>query len=158
MIKKVKYSLHFLMAHQTNLLFLAGGIAISFLLFYLTPLKNVNIVEPRIRDIRAEEFHQDFSANPEKYIFIDVRPPSNYEAAHANGSINVPLAKMYFQRHELPKRGKTIVLICSKGIASGVAYGYLEHYGFQNLRRIDGGIEAWQDAGLPTVIGPNQWQ
>jgi len=43
------------------------------------------------------------------------------------------------------------VLICSGGRASGVAYGYLEHYGFLNLRRINGGIENWLAEGLPVV-------
>jgi rhodanese-related sulfurtransferase len=117
-------------------------------------LKHLNLIEPNIKDISSAIFHEDFKVHPERYDFIDVRPQTVYAEGHAEGSRNIPLHQMYFQRKFLPKRGKTIVLICSGGIASGVAYGYLEHYGFLNLRRIEGGIEAWRAAGLPVAVSP----
>lgn len=140
---------------KNNFIFTAAGVLIAILLIYLTPLKNLNLIEPKIQDISPAEFYEDFSQRSEKYVFIDVRPQSSYLAEHAKGSINIPLHLLYFERRNLPKRGKTIVLICSGGVASGVAYGYLEHYGFLNLRRIDGGIGAWKAAGLPVVSEQN---
>ncbi len=127
------------------------GIAILVTIFaiYLTPLKHLNLVEPKIDDISPTAFHDAYTKNPDDYIFIDVRPENTYNNLHAEGSINIPIHLLYDERRVLPKRGKTIVLICSGGRASGVAYGYLEHYGFLNLKRIDGGIENWQLQGLP---------
>lgn len=127
------------------------GIAVLVTIFaiYLTPLKNLNLIEPRIDDISPQTFYDAYTQNPDKYVFIDVRPESAYNNLHAVGSINVPLHLLYDERHVLPKRGKTIVLICSGGRASGVGYSYLEHYGFLNLKRIEGGIENWQLQGLP---------
>ena len=127
------------------------GIAVLVTIFaiYLTPLKNLNLIEPRIDDINPQAFYDVYTQNPDKYVFIDVRPESAYDKLHAVGSINVPLHLLYDERRVLPKRGKTIVLICSGGRASGVGYGYLEHYGFLNLKRIEGGIENWQLQGLP---------
>jgi len=122
-------------------------------LIYLTPLKWIPVVEPSIYDVDAEEFYQKFSQNPDNFIFIDVRPPDMYRRIHAPGSINMPLHTLYDERRNLPKTGKTIVIICSGGRSAGVAYSYLEHFGFLNLERIEGGIEAWQLAGLPVDSG-----
>lgn len=130
------------------------------LLIYLTPLKWVNLIEPTINDIAPTEFYEDFSQNPDDYIFLDVRPGSAYNAVHAAGSVNMPLHTLYNERHNLPKSGKTIVLICSGGVASGVGYHYLQHHGFFNIRRIENGIEQWILDELPVegsqVFSANQ--
>ena len=140
---------------KTAALWLGVGALLALALFYLTPLKHVALIEPRINDIESAEFYKEYSENPDKYLFIDVRPPENYNRAHAKGSINVPLHMLYDERVNLPKSGKEIVLICSGGRASGVGYMYLEHYGFLNLKRIEGGIEAWQAAGMPVEVSLN---
>lgn len=145
---------NFFIAHREAAICFLGGAVIVSLAIYLTPLKHLNLIGPKIKDIPSAEFHRNFKAHPEKYDFIDVRPQAVYAEGHAEGSRNIPLHQMYFQHSFLPKHGKTIVLICSGGIASGVAYGYLEHYGFLNLRRIEDGIEAWRAAGLPVVASP----
>lgn len=117
---------------------------------YLTPLKHVTIIEPTIDDISATEFYEDYQQNPDKYVFLDVRNQQAYDRMHAAGSELMPLHTFYTERLFLPKNNdKTIVLICSGAVASGVAYHYLEHHGFFNIKRIDGGIEAWELAGLP---------
>ncbi|TSC61485.1 MAG: Rhodanese-related sulfurtransferase [Parcubacteria group bacterium Gr01-1014_48] len=123
----------------------------TVLLIYLTPLKWLNLVEPKVEDVLSQLFYQELQKNPEKILFIDVRPSDVYEKEHVTGSINMPLHTLYDERYNLPKSGKKIVLICGGGRASGVGYGYLEHYGFHNLQRIAGGIEAWKEAGLPTT-------
>ena len=127
------------------------GIAVLITIFaiYLTPLKNLNLIESRIHDIDPQAFYDLYVQNSDKYVFVDVRPESAFSKLHATGSINIPLHLLYDERRVLPKSGKTIVLICSGGRASGVGYGYLEHYGFLNLLRVDGGIENWQLQGLP---------
>lgn len=120
-------------------------------LVYFTPLKYAQLVEPQIYDVDAREIYADIQENPEQYDFIDVRDASAYDALHAEGSRHIPLYKMYFERHNLSK-DKTTVLICSGGVASGVAYMYLEHFGFRNIIRVKGGIESWQLAQLPIQV------
>lgn len=130
----------------------AVGVAVALavvLAIYLTPLKWLNMIEPSINDIDAAMFYEDFTANPDKYIFIDVRNEGAYRTAHAKGSINQPIGSLFDGHKLLPKSGKTIVLICSSGRLAGVAYGYLEHQGFFNLARIEGGVQAWALADLP---------
>lgn len=122
---------------------------LTLAVIYLTPLKWVTVIEPTINDIDPVAFQSDFAKNSDQYIFIDVRSETSYNKVHAVGSINMPLHTLYDQRHVLPKKGKEIILICSGGRASGVAYSYLQHYGFFNIKRIEGGIENWIAEGLP---------
>ena len=122
---------------------------LTLAVIYLTPLKWITVVEPTIRDIDPVAFQSDFAENGDQYIFIDVRSETSYNKVHAVGSINMPLHTLYDQRHVLPKKGKEIILICSGGRASGVAYSYLQHHGFFNIKRIEGGIENWIAEGLP---------
>ncbi|MBP9669296.1 MAG: rhodanese-like domain-containing protein [Candidatus Pacebacteria bacterium] len=119
-------------------------------IIYVTPLKHIALVEPTVYDIDPHAFNEDFTKNPDDYVFIDVRPESAYVKLHAKGSISMPLHTLYDERHTLPKYGKNIVLICSGGRASGVGYSYLQHYGFRNIARIEGGIENWAIEELPT--------
>lgn len=117
----------------------------------LTPLKNIAILTPTINDIDPVAFQAEYAENPDNYIFIDVRSPSAYNTLHAEGSISMPLHTLYDEHWNLPKTDKKIVLICSGGRAAGVGYHYLEHHGFFNIERIQGGIEGWQAAGLPVA-------
>ena len=135
------------------LLIIAASLATACLI-YLTPLKWIAIIEPAPHDVNPTTFYADYKAHPEKYVFYDVRPNSAYESLHAAGSVNMPLQTLYDTRHSLPKHGKTIVLICSGGQASGVGAMYLEHYGYLNVLRIQGGIEEWSLENLP-VEGTN---
>lgn len=135
------------------LVFLLGTI-LTAAIIYLTPLKHIAIIEPTIDDITPEEFYTLYEANPDKYIFLDVRGATAYNRLHADGSKNQPLHTLYSERAFLPKNtDQEIILICSGGVASGVGFSYLEHYGFFNVKRIAGGIEAWEAADLPVVTG-----
>jgi len=133
-----------------NLLLIVATAFLTASVIYMTPLKWVTVIEPTIKDIDPTEFYTAFQKNRDKYDFIDVRPESAFQNSHAVGSRNVPLQLLYDERHVLPKNGKTIVLICSGGRASGIGYSYLQHFGFMNLLRIEGGIENWIIQGLPT--------
>ena len=43
------------------------------------------------------------------------------------------------------------LLYCRSGNRSGQTIGILEELGFADVADVDGGILAWNDAGLPTV-------
>ena len=134
------------------------GALLGASLIYFTPLKYGQLIEPKVGDIKAEVFYQDYIKNKDHYIFMDVRSPEAYNSIHAEGAYNQPLHTLYNERKNLPRnKDKEIILICSGGVASGVAYSYLQHYGFRNIHRVEGGIESWVAAGLPvksTVFQP----
>lgn len=117
---------------------------------YETPLRYTSLIQPPpIHDVDPKEFYAEYTAHKDAYLFIDVRQATAYEASHAPGSVNIPLQNLYTERLNLPRSGKIIALICSTGEASGVAYEYLQHYGFTNIIRITGGVQNWAAEGLP---------
>ncbi len=126
----------------------------------LRALKYSEYINPNINDIDPNFAHKNITTDPKKYVFIDVRSEYEYKQAHAEGSINLPIHYLYDDTHGLknekgipiPKNtDQTIYLICSGGRLAGVAYGYLEHYGFRNIQRIEGGIKHWNEEGLPII-------
>lgn len=139
------------LTEKTIFVAIAATFVVCVAAFYLTPLKHIAFIEPKVHDETATELYTKMTANPEDYIFIDVRGTDAYNFGHAEGSISMPLHTLYSERKNLPKVGKTIVLICSGGSASGVAYSYLQHFGFFNIVRSEGGVEAWEAAGLPMI-------
>lgn len=129
-------------------------VGITSAAIYLTPLKHIAVIEPAIDDIAPADFYELYQENPDDYVFLDVRNGQAYSRLHAAGSELQPLHTLYTERLFLPKNNdKTIVFICSGGVASGVAFHYLQHHGFFNILRLEGGIEAWELAGLPTESG-----
>jgi len=129
---------------------------VTVMVVYLTPLKHLNIVSPSMVEISPVAFNKAFNENPEKFMFVDVRSPSEYAAAHPKGSINIPIANLAEAsvRAELPKEGKQIVLTCTDGRLAAVAYGYLQSWGYLNLMHLTGGLQQWSLDGLP-VEGTN---
>ena len=134
-----------------NGLLILVPILVTVALIYLTPLKHLNVLDPKPHDIDPAEFWKDYSAHPDQYLFLDVRDASSYNTAHAKGAVNQPIGTLYDLRNVLPRSGKTIVLICSSGRLAGVAYGFLENQGFLNLLRIEGGTQQWAQEKLPLV-------
>lgn len=136
---------------------LLSGLAVFVLtaaIIYFTPLKNLNLISPRMNDVDPAVFWKEYSAHPDHYLFIDVRNSTQYQAAHAKGAVNIPAATFYDQKSQFPRSGKEIVLMCGDGRLAAIAYGYLSYYGFLNLIRIAGGLENWTVEGLP-VEGTN---
>ena len=77
---------------------------------------------------------------------IDVREPMEYAAGHIAGSLNVPLARI--SEADLP--GGPLVLVCHSGNRSSQALSRLLQNGHPHpLADLEGGIPAWQEAGLP---------
>jgi rhodanese-related sulfurtransferase len=87
----------------------------------------------------------DRLAKPDVTV-IDVREPMEYASGHIAGSLNVPLARI--GQTDLP-RGP-LVLVCQSGKRSGQALALLQQQGHpEPVTDLEGGIPAWQQAGLP---------
>lgn len=89
---------------------------------------------------------------------IDVRTPSEFEAAHIPGSYNVPLDVLRGHRDELrPHLDGQVVLVCRSGQRATTAEQALAAAGLTDLRVLRGGITAWQTAGNPVHTGEQRW-
>jgi len=79
---------------------------------------------------------------------LDVREPYEYEAGHVDGALLMPLAQTVQLAADLPK-DEPVYVICRSGNRSLSASQALVDAGFQDVRNVDGGMIAWQAAGLP---------
>jgi len=84
-------------------------------------------------------------------IIIDVREPSEVALARIPGAINIPLSQLKTRLAELDKYKQTpIITQCRTGRRSKEALKILFLSGFTHLKNLDGGIIAWEKAGLKT--------
>ncbi|MHA2390980.1 MAG: rhodanese-like domain-containing protein [Promethearchaeota archaeon] len=74
----------------------------------------------------------------------------HYKAMHIPGSINIDSPEKAVV--QLDKNDEIVVYCASESCpASVMAYHALKSNGFPYVRRFAGGIEEWQDKGLPLV-------
>jgi rhodanese-related sulfurtransferase len=77
---------------------------------------------------------------------IDVRESMEYASGHISGSLNVPLSRI--TEADLPNG--PLVLVCQSGKRSTKALALLLHQGHPHpVSDLEGGVPAWQQAGLP---------
>jgi rhodanese-related sulfurtransferase len=81
---------------------------------------------------------------------IDVRTAGEYAEGHLANSKLIPLQELDQRFAELDK-SKPVLLYCRSGHRSGNALKILIGKGFANAKHIEGGIIAWQAAGLPVT-------
>ncbi len=81
-------------------------------------------------------------------VLIDVREQSEHDAVRIPGAILIPLAQLPGRLNEIPAE-REIYVHCRMGARSARAVDYLRAFGRPNSFNVTGGIDAWQDAGLP---------
>ena len=84
-------------------------------------------------------------------LLLDVRQPDEYRAGHIPGAKLIPLDQLSNKLNELP-RDREIICVCRSGARSGSAARQLKAAGFNTLN-LNGGMMAWQRAGLPVQNG-----
>jgi rhodanese-related sulfurtransferase len=82
-------------------------------------------------------------------LLMDVRDRDEFDAAHIPGTINVPLDELTERVAKVPA-GRAIVLIDHSGHQVPIAARVLYHAGRgDSLRKLDGGLLAWEQKKLP---------
>lgn len=85
----------------------------------------------------------------EKFQFIDVREPHEYETAKIPGATLIPLGELPNRLAELDK-AVPVVVHCRSGARSGRAVGFLRQQGY-DATNVAGGILAWSERIDPSV-------
>ena len=93
-------------------------------------------------DISVQELQQK-RASGEKFVFIDVREPWEYEEFNLGAQL-IPLGTLMNSFWELEDhKNDEIVVHCRSGSRSGMAQALLSAQGFTNVRNLAGGVNAW---------------
>ncbi len=106
-------------------------------------------------------------------VVIDVREPEEYAKGHVPGAVNLPVNSFLMAKDSVPfhmmrfdslvdrfaslgvKQGDRVLIYSSASLPYhylnvAALYMVLKHLGFRNVHVLDGGFEAWVDAGKPT--------
>jgi rhodanese-related sulfurtransferase len=79
---------------------------------------------------------------------LDVREPDEYQAGHIPGITLIPMGEVANRLSEIPT-DKTIIVTCRSGNRSAQIADFLRESGYTDVHNMEGGILAWENAGLP---------
>jgi rhodanese-related sulfurtransferase len=88
------------------------------------------------------------SASPP--LVVDIRAPREWQKGHIDGSVNIPLNHLNERLNELPV-DQPVLVHCAGGYRSSIAAGLLQLHGRTKLTELNGGLAAWEAAGLPVI-------
>lgn len=109
--------------------------------------------ESSIPPISAADVHQ----KRVEALLLDVRPPAEFEEAHIDGSVLMPLGDFNPEEVKRLATGRSAcVLICRSGSRSRQAAEKLKTIGLPSLHVLAGGVLAWDAAGLPLDRGASK--
>jgi sulfur-carrier protein adenylyltransferase/sulfurtransferase len=111
----------------------------------------IELVKSRIEQLDPADARDELARGDA--VLIDTREQHEWDEAHLEGATLVPPDTVAERIEEVvPDRSQRVLLYCRVGNRSARAADVLEsRLGYEDVASIDGGILAWQQAGLPVV-------
>jgi phage shock protein E len=79
---------------------------------------------------------------------VDVRMPKEYADGHIEGAKNLHIYDNDFaQRLDSLDKDETVYVYCKAGARSAEAVALMERKGFKHIVELEGGLDAWDEAG-----------
>jgi SulP family sulfate permease len=104
------------------------------------------VVAPR------ELWHTLRTASPaQRPTILDVREPREFRRSHIAEAQSLPLSTLLAQGAVMAD-DRPVVLVCQSGRRSRRAAAILRDLGFHDVTLVDGGMQAWETAGLLTAV------
>lgn len=106
---------------------------------------------PDVEVVSPKEFQTKLAADSAAYL-LDVRKPDEFAAEHLAGAhlLNWLDSETFKEGAKDLDKEKTIYVYCRSGRRSNAAANYLAEQGYKVVD-MDGGILAWEKAGLPVT-------
>lgn len=115
----------------------------------LTACSPADIESQGIQSITPVDASTMFAAK--EAVIIDVREQNEWDDKHIPGAIHIPVAQLNSRLAELEQyKDSPVIMQCRSGKRSAQGAVALNAAGFAKLYNMDGGILAWDKAGLET--------
>ena len=124
---------------------------------FMQMVQEVKAVVPGVRPVDAQRLFQE---NPDA-LLLEVRDAENIPADQkAPNMVNISLGSLPIRADlEVPEerrdirladRSRQVITTCGVGNLAAMEARLLKEMGFTNGSYMDGGMQGWKDAGLPT--------
>jgi len=109
--------------------------------------------DSRVPSITIEKLKNKIDAGQD-LIILDVQTRENNNQASIPMALSIPLAELSDRTNELPKNKEIIVVDSGEGCESCQRGAeILLDSGFTDIKKLDGGVTGWADAGYPITMG-----
>lgn len=133
---------HITEALRTNL---SGGKTVAEMLAHAASL---------VPFMSMAQLNQRVQSQDPDLVVLDVRERDQYEAGHVPGAQLLPRGQLELRvNQDLPDPTKRIVTCCELGRISTLAAATLREMGFLRAVALDGGMQAWREAGFAVTVG-----
>lgn len=139
-MNEINHILDFLLRH-----WVASAMFVALLVTYIIFELRQEIIGRK--KISVEETVAWF--NHQHAVLIDIRPAEDFKHSHILGSVNInpnSISKNISKYSQKP-----VVVICANGKESYKFAIELEGQRFVQVASLNGGMRAWQDAGMPVT-------
>jgi rhodanese-related sulfurtransferase len=90
--------------------------------------------------------------NRRNAVVIDLRSADDFAKGHLPAARQIELAELGAKVGQLVKnKSNPVLLVCQTGQQSHKALRLVKDAGFAEVHVLDGGVNAWQQAGMPVV-------
>ncbi len=101
-----------------------------------------NILKNKVKVIQWRELDK---LSKDEISVIDVRTSGEFEFAHIEGAINIPVDDLRSRLSEIPKN-KKVILYCAVGLRGYLASRILHQHGYTDFYNLSGGYKTYSNA------------
>lgn len=131
------------LTHNNNYLWAISALISGVALLVMTLRTKTS--GPRLTPAQATQL-----INREDAQVIDVREQPEWAKGRIAGSRHIPVGLLDQRIADLEKfKERPLIVVCASGMRSASACSTLRKAGFEKVFALDGGIGAWEQAGLP---------
>jgi len=124
----------------------------SKILWGLAAVVGLALVGQQLQASQGVDVKQAQSMSQQGALLLDVREPAEYAAIHAPNAKLIPLGEVGLRLKEIEAyKDKPIAVICRSGRRSAKAVALLQEAGFSQVVNVQGGTNAWEQAGLEVI-------
>lgn len=124
----------------------------SKILWGLAVVLGLTLAAQQLQASQGVDVKQAQSMNQQGALLLDVREPAEYAAIHAPNAKLIPLGEVGLRLKEIEAyKDKPIAVICRSGRRSAKAVAILQEAGFTQVVNVQGGTNAWEQAGLEVI-------